>query len=163
MDTLVAFATRNGSTQKVAEAMAATLREQAEKVDLRPARQVRESLADCDLVLLGGALYSGRWHRDAHRFLKQHRRELAAGVPVAVFGMGPRTDDEEAWSRSRVQLDRALAKRSWLNPIAVTVFGGVDPPRRTNRQRRDLRDWDAIRNWAQKALNRIPAPRPPQS
>ncbi len=35
-----------------------------------------------------------------HRFLKRHRRELA-GVPVAVFGMGPRTDTEDAWRRFR--------------------------------------------------------------
>lgn len=34
-------------------------------------------------------------HRDAHRFLRRHRRELAA-VPVAVFGMGPREGTEEA-------------------------------------------------------------------
>ncbi|MGW4528792.1 flavodoxin domain-containing protein [Amycolatopsis sp. NPDC004378] len=138
-------------------------REHTEEVDLRPARRARESLAGRDLVVLGDALYSGRWHRDAHRFLKQHRRELATGVPVAVFGMGPRTDDEDAWSRSRAQLDRAVAKRSWLHPVAVTVFGGVDPPRRTNRQRRDLRDWDAIRNWARQALNQTLALRPPQS
>ena len=163
MDILVAYATKNGSTKQVAEAIARTLREHTADVDLRPARQIRESLTGLDLVVLGGALYSGRWHRDAHRFLKQHRRELAAGVPIAVFGMGPRTHDEEAWSRSRAQLDRALAKRPWLHPVAVTVFGGVDPARRTNRPRRDLRDWDAIRDWARQALNRTAIPRPPQS
>lgn len=151
MDILVTYATKNGSTQQVAEAIAATLRENAE---LRPASQVRDSLAGRDLVVLGGALYSGRWHRDAHRFLKRHRKELTAGVPIAVFGMGPRTDDEEAWRHSRAQLDRALAKRNWLTPVAVTVFGGVDPPGRTKRQRRDMRDWDAIRDWAQLVLER---------
>jgi hypothetical protein len=51
-------------------------------------------------------------------------------VPVAVFGMGPRSDTEEAWQRSRSRLDRALAKRGWLTPGAVMVFGGVDPPAR---------------------------------
>jgi len=41
------------------------------------------------LVILGGAIYTGRWHRDAHRFLRRNRRELA-GIPIAVFGMAPR-------------------------------------------------------------------------
>ncbi|WIY01035.1 flavodoxin domain-containing protein [Amycolatopsis mongoliensis] len=153
MDILVAYATKNGSTQQVAEAIAAALREHAGDTELHAARQVRESLAGRDLVVLGGALYSGRWHRDAHRFLKQHRPELTAGVPIAVFGMGPRSDDKDAWRHARAQLDRALAKRNWLTPVAVTVFGGVDPPGRRKRHRRDMRDWDAIRNWAQLVLN----------
>lgn len=90
---------------------------------------------------------SGRWHHDAHRFLKRHRRELAT-LPVAVFGMGPRTDTEEAWQRSRAQLGRALAKHGWLTPVAVTVFGGADPPGHGKRPPRDLRDWQAIHTWA---------------
>jgi Flavodoxin domain len=78
--------------------------------------------------VLGAPVYSGRWHRDAHRFPKRHRKELLT-VPVAVFGMGPRNPGQEAWQRSRRQLDRALAKRDWLKPAAVAVSGGVDPRR----------------------------------
>lgn len=145
--TLVAYATRNGSTREVAEVIAATLRRGGAEVDLRPARQAREPLVGYDLVVLGAPLYSGRWHRDAYRFLKRHRAELAR-IPAAVFGMGPRRGTEEAWARSRGQLDRALAKRPWLAPRPTAVFGGVDPPERRARPRRDLRDWDAIRTWA---------------
>lgn len=83
----------------------------------------------------------------AHRFIERHRGELLT-VPVAVYGMGPREADEEAWRRSRGQLDRALAKRDWLAPAATALFGGVDPPRRRGGPRRDQRDWEAIRGWA---------------
>ncbi|MGA9162092.1 MAG: flavodoxin domain-containing protein [Actinomycetota bacterium] len=144
---LIAYATKHGSTQEVAEAISATLREHGDQVELWPAREVRGSIGHPDLVVLGGSLYSGRWHRDAHRFLKRHRKELM-NVPVAVFGMGPRSGSEEGWQRSRSQLDRALAKRDWLKPVAVAVFGGVDPSEREGRPRRDLRDWDVIRTWA---------------
>lgn len=143
---LVAFATKNGSTEEVAGAIAGTLREIGSIVDLRPARAAREPIAGSDLVVLGAPLYSGRWHRDAHHFLKRHRNELAR-VPIAVFAMGPRSGDAVGWQRSRHQLDRALAKRGWLAPVAVTVFGGVDPPKRHGQERRDLRDWEAIRAW----------------
>lgn len=108
---------------------------------------MREPIGGWDLVVLGAPIYSGRWHRDAHRFLKRHRAELVH-MPVAVYGMGPREDDPEAWQRARGQLDRAPAKRDWLSPAAVTLFGGVDPPKRRATTRRDLRDWDAIRGWA---------------
>ena len=151
MNVLMAFATRNGSAEQVAGAISAALREGGAQVTALPARAVRESVAGYDLIILGAPLYSGRWHRDAHRFLKRHRREFAA-VPVAVFGMGPRSNTEEAWRRSRAQLDRALAKRGWLTPVMVTVFGGVDPPGRGKRPPRDLRDWQAIHTWATDTL-----------
>jgi menaquinone-dependent protoporphyrinogen oxidase len=148
---LVAYATRNGSTREVAEAVAGALREAGAAVDLLPARDLRGPIAGWDAVVVGAPIYSGRWHRDAHRFLKRHRGDLGR-VPVAVFGMGPRSDTEEAWRHSRRQLDRALARREWLSPVMVTVFGGVDPPKRGSRQGRDLRDWDAIRAWAEQML-----------
>jgi menaquinone-dependent protoporphyrinogen oxidase len=150
-DVLMAYATRHGSTKQVAEAVTAAMREAGARVTALPARQVREPVAGFGLVVLGAPLYSGRWHRDAHRFLKRHRRELAA-ANVAVFGMGPRTDTAEAWGRSRAQLDRALAKRAWLVPVAVTIFGGVDPPGRGDEPKRDLRNWQAIHAWATDTL-----------
>ena len=146
-DILVAFATKAGSTEEVAAAIADALRESGNTVDLRRARDVREPVSRWRCIVLGAPIYSGRWHRDARRFLKRHRGELGR-VPVAIFGMGPRSPDEEAWQRSRNQLDRALAKRSWLTPVAEVVFGGADPPERRQSTRRDLRDWAAIEKWA---------------
>jgi len=152
MTALVAYATRNGSTREVAAVIAGTFRTLGVDVEFGEARYVR-GLTDhvrsqgrsWNLVVLGAPLYSGRWHRDAHRFLRQHRKELA-GVPVAVFGVGPRDADAQAWQRSRKQLGRALAKHDWLTPIAVTVFGGADPPGK--QPRRDPRDWAQIEAWA---------------
>jgi menaquinone-dependent protoporphyrinogen oxidase len=153
MKVLVTYASKKGSTREVAEAMAATLREDGAAVDVRPARAVKERGDEFtwDRVIVGGALYSGRWHRDAHRFLKRHRADLA-DVPVAVFGMGPREDTPESWQHARAQLDRALARRAWLAPSAVAVFGGADSPERAARlgSRRDLRDWGAIHAWARR-------------
>jgi len=84
----------------VAEAVSKILRAEGVQVDLRPACGVRGPIGDRDLVVLGAPIYSGRWHRDAHRFLKRHRKELLT-VPVAVFGMGPRNPGQESWQRSR--------------------------------------------------------------
>lgn len=148
---LVLYATKHGSTQQVAEAVATAAVASGADVQVMPIGSVRQPLVGWDLIVLGAPLYSGRWHRDAHRFLKRYRAELAS-VPVAVFGMGPLHDDEDAWQRSRAQLDRALAKRAWLVPVAVAVFGGADPAGRNRVPRRDLRDWTEIRNWTRKTL-----------
>lgn len=146
MDVLVVYATKHDSTREVAQAIAAVAAERAGQSALFPASAVRGPITGRDLVILGAPLYSGRWHRDARRFLKRHRSELAT-VPIAIFGMGPRTDTEDAWHRSYAQLHRALGKFPWLRPVAVTVFGGVDPPGHQHPHR-DLRDWSAIRRWA---------------
>jgi menaquinone-dependent protoporphyrinogen oxidase len=146
---LVVYATEHGSTRQVADVVATTLRRDGYAVEVRPVCDVGRSVDRYGLVVLGAPLYSGRWHPDAHEFLESHRAELER-VPVAVFAMGPRTDNHESWRRSRGQLHRALARRGWLVPATVAVFGGVDPPcDGGGGSRRDLRDWGAIRAWAQ--------------
>ena len=144
---LVVHASRHGSTTDVAARIAERMRQAGHQVDLHDAGRVTTPVDGYQLVVVGGAIYNGRWHTSAHRFLKRHRRELAR-IPVAVFGMGPRRDEAEAWTRSRSQLDRALARRGWLRPVTVTVFGGVDPKPKRDQPPRDLRDWNAIDSWA---------------
>ena len=63
MSVLVAYATKNGSTQRVADAIAAALRERVAQVVILPARAVREPDTGYDLAVLGAPLYSGRWHQ----------------------------------------------------------------------------------------------------
>lgn len=53
---LVTYATRYGSTQEVAEAVAETLREAGLEVDVQPARKVR-TLEGRRAVVLGAPLY----------------------------------------------------------------------------------------------------------
>jgi len=159
---LVTYATRYGSTQEVAEAVAAKLREGGPEVDIQPMQKVR-TLERYDVVVLGAPLYIGKWHKDAHRFLSRHREALAQR-PVAIFALGPIHDDEKQWQAVRAQLDKELAKYPWLTPVALQVFGGKYDPTRLHFPDRlianspagplyqmpasDLRDWTAIRAWA---------------
>lgn len=59
---LVAYATKSGSTARIAEIIAEALREQGLQAEVRPAREVLKP-AGYDAVVLGGALYAGRWHK----------------------------------------------------------------------------------------------------
>ena len=144
---LVVFATRNGATREVADAIADALRADGTTVDVQAAWSVRRSVAERDLIVLGAPLYSGRWLPSVHRFLKRHRTDLEH-LPVAVFALGPLDRTDEAWSCSRSQLDAALAKHQWLSPVATALFGGAEELGRSLSPRRDLRDWPAIRAWA---------------
>ena len=156
---LVGYATRYGSTQEVAETVAATLRECGLAVDLEPIREVR-AVAGYSAVVLGAPLFMFRWHKDARRFLSQNRKALVER-PVAVFALGPTHDphDEEEWQDSSAQFDKALAKFPWLTPISRTLFGGKYDPAwlrfpinllAGKEPASDIRDWTAIRAWAEK-------------
>ena len=148
---LVAYATKAGSTKDVAETVARALREHGLEADARPAAEVG-TLSPYGAVVLGTALYTGRVHRDARRFLRSHRAELAKR-PLAVFAMGPKTLADDDVASSRAQLDRALAAYPELQAGPVAVFGGVVNPARlrfpfNHMPASDARDWDAIRGWA---------------
>ena len=154
---LVGYATRYGSTQEVAEAVAATLRECGIAVDVQPVREVR-TLTGYGAVVLGAPLYMFRWHKDARRFLSRHRQALMERR-VAIFALGPVHDphDEQEWQDSWSQLDKELARFPWFAPVARELFGGRYDPEKLgfpislfagNEPASDLRDWTAIRAWA---------------
>jgi menaquinone-dependent protoporphyrinogen oxidase len=156
---LLAYASIHGSTQEVAEAVATSLRKHGLTVDLYPMRNVR-TLDEYRAVVLGAPLYMFHLHKDALRFLSQHQRALTGGLPVAIFAGGPfAKGDEKEWQEVRRQLDQELAKFPWLKPLAVEVVGGrFDPanlrlpysliPALRQMPPSDLRDWTAIRAWA---------------
>lgn len=159
---LVSYATRYGSTQEVAEAIAATLRECGLEVDLQPMQEVR-TLESHRAVVLGAPLYMGHWHKDAQSFLAKHREVLTERT-VAVFALGPLSTDEQEVLGARNALDEELAKYPWLTPVAVEMFGGKYDPSKLGFSHRlltalpasplhglpasDVRDWTEIRAWA---------------
>jgi menaquinone-dependent protoporphyrinogen oxidase len=149
---LVAYASKHESTHEVAEEVARVLREAGEHVEVRLARDVDAIGAD-EPVVLGAPLYMGRWHKDARHFLKRHRERLA-GVPLAVFALGPLHDKEKEVAGSRQQLETALRKVPEVRPIAIEVFvGRIDPAQLrfpfSRMPASDERDWEAIQRWAE--------------
>ena len=155
---LLAYASRFGSTQEVAETITAALRQAGLEVDIQPMREVK-TLDQYDAVVLGAAIYNARLHPDALLFLSQHQETLRQR-PVAIFALGPLSTSEAARRNSRRQLDKELEKYPWLKPVAVEIFAGKYDPSKPGLgffdrmlPARDHRNWDAIRAWA----NALPA------
>ena len=155
---LITYASSYGSTQEVAEDIAATLRAQDIAIDVCPIREVK-TLTGYSAVVLGAPLYMFHLHKDAHRFLEKFQRDLTNGLPIAIFAGGPIEDTAEQWHDRRSDLDREVAKHPWLSPAAVQLIGGkFDPaklrfpysllPALRKMPAIDLRDWEAIRAWA---------------
>jgi menaquinone-dependent protoporphyrinogen oxidase len=119
---LVAYASRSGATAEIAEWLAERLRRQADAYEVTVA-EVSDDLdpSGYDAVVLGSALYEGRWLRSASRFARRHRHDLA-DRPVWTFSSGPLDDsastDEIVITHSADRASRRLLARDHV------TFGG---------------------------------------
>ncbi len=159
---LVAYTSIYGSTQEVAESIAATLRENGAIVDLQPMRKVK-SMPEYGAVVLGAPIYLGLLHKDMQRFLSWHQEELTRHPP-AIYALGPLSVGEKERQDARSMLEKELAKFPWLTPIAIEMFGGKYNPAKLGFTHRlivslpasplhgvpacDARNWAVIQAWA---------------
>jgi len=153
---LVAYTTKYGSTEEVAQAVAATLQKSGFSATVQPAAAV-QTLRGYDAVVLGTALYMGMLHGDSKSFLNKHREALKS-IPTAFFALGPIYDDADGWKAAREQEKKELRKFPWFAPLAEEVFGGkFDPgklgfpfkfiPPLRKMPANDSRNWSAIEEW----------------
>jgi len=78
-----ACVSRAGSTGEVAEAIGQVLCEAGAAVDVRLAKEVTD-LSPYRAVVVGSAVYMGKWMPEAVKFVETHRDALSR-MPVAYF------------------------------------------------------------------------------
>lgn len=104
---LVGYASKYGSTAEIAEAIGKTLRAAGLDVDVQRAGDVH-SLDPYRAVVLGSAVYTARWRRDAVRLLAR-RRDLARRE-VWLFSSGPVGEDRASrMTRSNAGRSRSVS------------------------------------------------------
>jgi menaquinone-dependent protoporphyrinogen oxidase len=164
MNVLVAYGSKRQGTAGIADVLAAELRRRGLDVELAGANDV-ESLEAYDAVVVGGALYAGRWHRDARRFVKHFTKQLR-GRPVFFFSSGPLDDSATEGEIPPTRQVRRLMER--VGAREHNTFGGRLAPNAegfaaaamAKEHAGDWRDEDDERRWADRvaeALAKLPA------
>jgi menaquinone-dependent protoporphyrinogen oxidase len=164
-NTLVAFASKYGATEEIAEKIGEVLRQEGLLTDVISADRVG-SLAPYEAVVLGSAVYVGRWRKEAVKFLKTYEKELAKR-PVWLFSSGPSGAGDplellNGWRFPAVQ--ESIANR--IHPRDMAVFhGNVDFDKlnfiekgvieNVKAPTGDFRDWEAITSWATSIANEL--------
>ncbi|MFD7708315.1 flavodoxin domain-containing protein [Streptomyces sp. NPDC059786] len=151
---LIAYGTKNGSTARIAETVAEVLRREGCVAEALPARSAAARPASYDAVIVGGGLYAGRWHKDARRFVRRNRRELA-DLPLWFFSSGPLDASASERKISPVRGVRRAMMR--LDTREHVTFGGCLEEGAKGYVARmilrsgkggDFRDFAVIETWA---------------
>ncbi|MBC9717397.1 flavodoxin [Streptomyces sp. TRM66268-LWL] len=150
---LIAYGTTNHSTAEIAETIAEVLRKENFTAAARPAREITQ-LTSYDAVVIGGALYAGRWHRDARRFVR-HNRQALSRLPVWLFSSGPL--DSSAAEQELPPVPGVLRILGRIDAREHATFGGrlaegaKGPVARmilNSGRGGDFRDFARIEEWA---------------
>jgi menaquinone-dependent protoporphyrinogen oxidase len=156
---LVAHSSKYSATKEIAEEIGEVIRQAGLQVDVLPIKGIRD-LTPYRAVILGCAVYVGKWLKEAGDFLKVNEKSLAQR-PLWLFSSGPTGEGNpvdllEGWQLPRDQqpiIDR-------IQPRAITVFHGNINTDKVNSIEKwavkslvkkpfgDFRDWDMINSWA---------------
>jgi menaquinone-dependent protoporphyrinogen oxidase len=167
---LVAYATKHGSTAEIAHIVADTLASAGFEASLVPAGDVSD-VRGFDAVVVGSAVYHGRWQGAATSLLKRFERDLTSR-PVYLFSSGPTGGTPEADEKVAAALASPpgvvppddVAKRAARIRARehVTFPGRVDDDMTGLLERwmprGDWRDLNAVHSWAESIAAALPEP-----
>ncbi|MEJ7751722.1 MAG: flavodoxin domain-containing protein [Candidatus Limnocylindrales bacterium] len=154
MKVLVTVASKHGATAEIGGIVARLLEDAGHEIETKAPQEVT-ALEGYEAVVLGSAVYAGRWLEAARAFADRHAAELATR-PVWLFSSGPVGDPP----KPQDEAPEALALASRLGARGHRTFGGRLEPTQLNFLERtvtkalrapqgDFRDWEEVMSWSQ--------------
>ncbi len=165
MRILVAYGSSRGGTAGLAEMIGKALRAHNLEVEVRRAG-AGLAVDGFDAVIVGGALYANRWHKNARRFVKRNSSDLAT-LPVFFFSSGPLDDSATTADIPPVSQVTKLMDR--IGARGHATFGGRLEPDVTGfmaskvaaRSSGDFRDEQHVARWADSIAAQLHTERTP--
>ena len=165
MKVLVAYASKYGATEGIAQRIGETLRQRGLDVDVTNCEDLREA-SGYDAYVVGSAVYEFNWRKDARKFVERNAAVLAA-KPTWLFSSGPvgtdKVDKEGHDVLKGAEPKQFTEYEDLVHPRGKQVFRGAydhDKIRGADRiiawmpairdimPEGDFREWDAIDAWA---------------
>lgn len=165
MKVLVAYESKYGATEGIAERIGEALRKRGLEADVSRCSSLRD-ISGYDAYVVGSAAYAFNWRKAARKFVERNADELAAH-PTWLFSSGP-LGTESVDKEGNDVLKGAEPKQftdyaDLVHPKGMQVFRGAYhhdkirggdriiawmPAIRDIMPEGDFREWDAIDDWA---------------
>lgn len=156
---LVTYASKYGATKEIAEKIGNVLRQAGLRADVFPVDGTLDATL-YEAIILGSAVYIGKWQKQAVEFLRVNEKILA-NRPVWIFSSGPTGEGDPVELVEGLRFPVALQPVfDRIHPRDIAVFHGFINPDKINFIEKwsikslvkkpfgDFRDWDAITAWA---------------
>lgn len=157
---LIAYASRQGSTAWVGEAICRELRAAGLTVDCHPAAAVTD-LGPYGAVVLGSGVFLARRGSDGGGFITRHREALSER-PVWLFSAGPiggtgsgAGDDAGCEEAPVVCVARDIGARGAATFGAAPIMDGPDDRRPSGQ---DWRELARVREWSRMIADELARP-----
>jgi menaquinone-dependent protoporphyrinogen IX oxidase len=146
--TLIAYATRGGTTEEYAKAISSVLTDefkmQADVVNLKKTRN--PDLTQYQNIIVGAGIKMFRMHKEGAEFLE--KKNLGEkNVGIFLSSLVPRDEAIKKY------VDVILQKNTTLKPIAVEVFGGR--MRIFGRTSQDMTDIEKAKEWTRRIAEHL--------
>jgi menaquinone-dependent protoporphyrinogen oxidase len=160
---LVIHASSRGGTTGLAQMVAEALVIHGVTADLGGASEVDE-IEGYDAVIVGGALYNGRWHSDATWFVERNLDALRA-TSVWFFSSGPLDDSARSGALAPIAQVQELARNADIR--GHMTFGGVLERKSSGflsslvsyGKPGDYRSQDQVEEWVARIVARLAEPK----
>jgi len=156
---LVTYASKYGATKEIAEKIGDVLRQAGLQADVFPVDGTLD-ITPYEAMILGSAIYIGKWQKEAVEFLRVNEKILA-NRPVWIFSSGPTGEGDPVELVEGLRFPVALQPVvDRIHPRDIAVFHGFINPDKINFIEKwsikslvkkpfgDFRNWDAITAWA---------------
>jgi menaquinone-dependent protoporphyrinogen oxidase len=159
MRVLIAYGSERGGTEGLAEMLRDELIDAGVEAVARPASSVHD-VDGYDAVVVAGALYANRWHKDARRFCSRHAGALR-NREVWLVSTGPLDDSATKGEIAPVkQVADCMAKTGARGH--VTIGGrlerdakGFPASAMAKKMSGDWRDRDQVRGFARAVAQQL--------
>jgi len=159
---LITYSTRTGSTKGVSEAIAKTLSESGEEVEVISMQEVKD-LTPYKAVIAGSAIQAGKWLPEAMEFVSKNKIVLNQ-KPFAVFLICMTLAMAKGESYRNMVSGWLGPVRNLVTPVSEGIFAGVLDIKKIHSlsdrikfrlsvmfgvwKEVDYRNWNSIQIWA---------------
>ena len=117
---LVAYATKYGATAEIARKIGQTLDAAGVPADVMPTDRAGDPTG-YDAVVLGSAVYAGRWRGEAVEFLERNEAALTQR-PTWIFSSGPTGEGDPVQLSNGWRLPKSLEPAAAENGLRRVVY-----------------------------------------